>query len=232
MFGRLGGIARRRQRLGYLAGFVLTVVGVFVLLLPNSERLSAAGPANTGHEDLACADCHDDAEGSPLQQINANIRYHLNMRSAPVDFVHQPVDNAVCIDCHEKPDDRHPSFRFEEPRFKDAREAIEPQFCVSCHLEHSGGRVTQSDIGFCVNCHEGMDLKNDPLDVSHAELVADERWDTCLACHDFHGNHVYEVPTEMAEMFDIAEVVGYLDGGVSPYGTDFVSPARTERTGE
>ena len=35
-----------------------------------------------------------------------------------------------------------PYFDFFEPRFAEAREKIQPQFCLSCHLEHSGKRVT------------------------------------------------------------------------------------------
>lgn len=232
MAKRKGSVARRRQRIGYLSGFVLAAVVLLIVLFPGNDRLSAAGPANTGHEALACSDCHDSAVGSPFQQLNANIRFYLNMRSAPVDFVHEPVDNMVCMDCHDKPNDRHPTYRFEEPRFKDAREAIEPQYCVSCHLEHNGMRVTQPETTFCVHCHQDLEMREDPLDVSHAELALTEQWDTCLACHDFHGNHAYEVPTQMADMYEVLEIMEYFEGGESPYGNEFVTPPLTERTSE
>jgi hypothetical protein len=60
-------------------------------------------------------------------------------------------------------------------------------------------------------------MKNDPLDVPHSELVAQNRWNTCLQCHDFHGNHIYEVPKLMKDTFSMEIIKSYLKGGDSPY---------------
>ena len=60
---------------------------------------------------------------------------------------------------------------------------------MSCHREHQGVRVTLTEIGYCRHCHEETRLKRDPLDVSHEALIKAKEWDSCLGCHDFHGNH-------------------------------------------
>ena len=107
-----------------------------------------------------------------------------------VDFGHQPVTNATCLECHDRPNDRHPVFRFFEPRFAEAREQIQPQYCLSCHLEHSGKRVTTFEITSCVHCHKDITLNHDPTTISHEDLIEAGQWESCLGCHDFHGNHV------------------------------------------
>ena len=50
-------------------------------------------------------------------------------------------------------------------------ETNKEEFCISCHLEHRGVRVTMADIGYCRHCHEDTRLKIDPLDVSHEALI-------------------------------------------------------------
>ena len=61
-------------------------------------------------------------------------------------------------------------------------------------------------------------MEEDPLDVSHETLVNDERWETCLGCHDYHGNNAYTLATEVSEAFTPEQVQSYADGGDSPYG--------------
>ncbi|PKM37694.1 MAG: hypothetical protein CVV06_04420 [Gammaproteobacteria bacterium HGW-Gammaproteobacteria-10] len=126
--------------------------------------------------------------GSPCQQIQANIRFVLGRRETTAAFIHSAVGNEQCLRCHERPNDRHPVYRFLEPRFAKAREKISPQSCVSCHNEHRGRRVTFGRIDYCRYCHEKTELRKAPLDISHADLITLKQWDTCLGCHDFHGN--------------------------------------------
>jgi len=209
---------RRNLAIGLGAGLGLAVLGV--LLAPGREALHARGPMNTGHSELNCADCHEPAPGTLRQQIQANTLYALGGRETPADFGVVDVGSAQCLACHERPDNRHPVFRFFEPRFAEAREALHPESCVSCHTEHKGRRVTVDTTGFCEHCHDETQLKNDPVDISHAELVEQERWETCLGCHDFHGNHKYEVSTRIADVFGEDAIRAYFDGGPSPYGDD------------
>ena len=54
---------------------------------------------------------------------------------------------------------------------------------------------------------------------SHAVLAANKQWDTCLQCHDFHGNHRRVTPKVAAGMIDRAAVDAYLTSGPDPYGT-------------
>ena len=74
------------------------------------------------------------------------------------------------------------------------------------------------DIVFCQACHSDLKLKSDPLDISHQQLTADRQWDTCLGCHDFHGNHIFKSPTTLAAKADVHALRDYLASGPSPYG--------------
>lgn len=183
---------------------------------------------NTGHESLACDSCHRPADGTIRQQLQANVKYWLGMRKTEADFGNKDVGNADCLQCHERPFDRHPVFRFNEPRFREARQAIAPQNCVSCHREHSDVRVTARS-GYCVECHSDLELKNDPIDVSHVDLARQQRWQTCLGCHDFHGNHVMDTPKRLSDAHSLAELDRYFAGGKSPYPNELRARARKER---
>ena len=161
--------------IGYWTGFIALLLLLAVLWSPEQESLHASGPANTGHETLSCKDCHQAASGSFRQQVQANIRYWLGLRSKPTDFQFLPVTNKECIACHDRPKDNHPAHRFLEPRFAEARANISAHKCVSCHQEHQGARVT-IETTFCSNCHQKLKLKKDPLPVfSHEKLIDREK---------------------------------------------------------
>ena len=219
---------RRRQNLGYAIGIAVGLGCLAVFLWPSQEQLHALGPMNTGHENFRCESCHVPAPGTTRQQLQATVRYWLGWRETPVDFGHQDVSNAVCLRCHERPNDRHPVYRFLEPRFAKAREQIEPQLCVSCHLEHRGQRVTLTDTGYCSTCHKETTLKRDPMDIPHERLIAEDRWETCLGCHDFHGNHLMKTKTRVEEVWPQAQLRAYFNGGPSPYPKALHHPAKKE----
>ncbi len=187
---------------------------------------------NTGHDKLACTTCHRDAPGSFRQQIQANLRYVFGRREASVSFGRLLVGNTDCMACHERPNDRHPVYRFLEPRFSQAREKLRPHQCVSCHAEHQGRRVTLAEIGYCVNCHKDTRLKKDPIDVSHADLIAGKQWDSCLGCHDFHGNHIMQVEKSVDKRTPTEKIRAYFDGGSSPYGTNLHYKAKQDGKGQ
>jgi hypothetical protein len=218
---------RRRQRLGLAAGATAGLAVTALLALPGQERLHAHGPMNTGHEALVCTSCHRPAPGTMRQQLQANTRWALGMRSHPADFGLQAVDNPACLRCHDRPNDRHPVFRFVEPRFAAARRAIAPHRCVSCHREHNGRRLTV-EPGYCVNCHSELSMSKDPLDVPHATLVERGDWLSCLGCHDFHGNHEMKTPTRLSEALPAQRIAEYFAGAPSPYPGEVVYAARTE----
>jgi Cytochrome c7 and related cytochrome c len=217
-----------RRRVGAGVGLGLAIAAWSALLAPGQEHLTAPGTMNVGHGQLACTNCHRPAPGTVRQQIQAGTRFVLGLRETPVDFGFREVENGDCYACHERPFDRHPVFRFNEPRFSDARKAIAPQRCASCHREHSGRRVTVQP-GYCRHCHGELEMKNDPLDVSHATLVRESLWLSCLGCHDFHGNHVMKSPTHLADAISSLRVGRYFQGDVSPYPTQLKKPARQER---
>ena len=216
----LGAEQKRWWRSLVRPGAFAAVAVASLALIPALERFLAVGPANTGHEDLDCVSCHDPARGTMRQQLQANARWALGQRETPADFVHAPVGNSVCNDCHDREgEDRHPSFRFKEARFDEAREAIAPQLCVSCHMEHLGGRVTVEG-DYCTHCHQEFEIDEDIIEPKHQALADEERFDTCLQCHDFHGNHRMEEPEDLDGAWSIDEVRAYLDGGEDPYGED------------
>ena len=214
-------------RYGYWAGAMMALIVVAFFFVPGQEAHRSIGPANTGHESLECGACHVSAPGTMRQQVQANLRYQLGQRSHPVDFQNQPITNDTCLECHARPTDSHPVFRFNEPRFAQARADIQPQLCVSCHLEHEGKRVT-IEPGFCSHCHQDLELKNDPLDVTHTELVMANNWNSCLGCHDFHGNHLMELATELDQALDIEEILTYFEGSPSPYANEKLYSAKEQ----
>lgn len=216
------------QKRSYLAGLILGAAGVGVLLWPAQNWLHAKGPMNTGHAELQCPDCHLDAPGTVRQQLQANMRFILGMRQTPADFVHRPVVNETCLGCHERPNDRHPVYRFLEPRFAKARATLAPHRCVSCHLEHEGRRVTLREVGYCVTCHKETRLRKEPVDVPHDRLIALAAWDTCLGCHDFHGNHVRKTEKTVDKRIPAETLRDYFGGGRSPYGGELRYKARKE----
>ena len=138
---------RIHQHRAYATGIAIGLVSLCLLLLPENDRFHVRGPMNTGHEKIKCGSCHKEAPGTLRQQIQANLHFIFAQRNHPADFGHRPVGNENCLFCHERPNDRHPVYRFLEPRFQKTRESLKPQYCISCHAEHHGQRVTLAEIG-------------------------------------------------------------------------------------
>ncbi|MEM9001714.1 MAG: cytochrome c3 family protein [Bacteroidota bacterium] len=211
---------RKRQFTGILIGFVLgALLIVFFTLEPSKEYISL-GPMNSGHGDLSCVTCHADAKGNLSQQIQSNISHTLGIRKKNVDFGTQDVTVDNCLQCHDRPNDRHPTYRFSEPRFADAIKKINTTTCITCHSEHHGERVTIAPLNYCMNCHQDLTVEDDPLDISHEQLIADKEWFTCIQCHDFHGNHRYKVAKRLKDTIPILKIEAYLKGGEDPFGND------------
>ena len=211
---------RKRQVIGGIIGVVLGVSLFYIFTLDATEDYVSIGPMNTGHEELNCFACHADAKGNLLQQVQSNISHAVGARENGVDFGTQDVTVDNCLQCHDRPNDRHPVYRFSEPRFKDAVKNIDATTCITCHTEHKEERVSVASINYCMNCHQDLVVENDPLDISHDVLIAKEEWFTCIQCHDFHGNHRYDVPEKMSDTIPMHAIQAYFDGGEDPYGTN------------
>ncbi len=211
---------RKRQFWGGMIGGFVGLVLFGLLSLDSSEQYVSLGPLNTGHEELSCVACHVDAKGNLSQQLQSNLAHTLGMRKNPVDFGTQDVTVANCLACHDRPNDRHPTYRFSEPRFKEAIRVVNATTCITCHTEHKEKRVTIYPIDYCMNCHQDLQIEDDPLDVSHVQLVAQNQWSTCIQCHDFHGNHTYDVPKNLKDTIPLRTIQVYLDGGKDPFGTN------------
>ena len=142
-------------------------------------------------------------------------------REKPVGFGHQDVSNNECLQCHDRPDERHPPYRFMEPRFAEVRKSVSAHQCIFCHREHLGSVLTIAQSNYCQYCHQDMDLKKDIIKPSHSNLAQRKQWRSCLQCHDFHGNHEREVPTRLADAIKAKDLEMYFTGKAqSPYGLD------------
>lgn len=205
------------RRLPYVTGLVVAFLPL-ILLMPTLSNFVPNNSYGPGHEDLACSDCHLKAPGTIRQQLQAKAKHLLGLRDSSADFGMREVDSPSCTRCHQNPNDRHPTHRFFEPRFAQARRELGPQTCVNCHREHTGGRLSQTNTGFCSSCHGDLAIKNDPTRPTHEALAHDRRWETCLTCHDFHGNHTHTPPTDLQNAITPAAVVAYLRRAQSPYG--------------
>lgn len=205
-----------RQRVGLMAGAGVSLLMMWFTVFVDREMV-AKGPLNTGHESLACEDCHRPAPGTVRQQIQGIFR-HLFHNKEAVEFGTVPVRNRICLNCHENPTDRHPVYRFLEPRFEKVRANMAVHQCMTCHREHLGVRVSLHTGTFCAHCHLKIEIEKDPLNVPHKQLAKEERWDSCLQCHDFHGNHHWQWPIDTNNAIPVSKIQDYFDGGPSPYG--------------
>jgi hypothetical protein len=211
---------RKRQFIGGMIGLTIGIIIYVFFSLESSEKYLSLGPMNTGHDDISCVTCHADAKGNLSQQIQSNIQHKLGMRAHGVDFGTQDVTKENCLVCHDRPNDRHPSYRFSEPRFKEAIKNIDATTCITCHTEHKGKRITveKLKLNYCMNCHKDLKVEEDPLDISHEKLIADKQWYTCIQCHDFHGNHTYDVAKRLKDTIPMKVIEEYINGGKDPYG--------------
>ncbi len=211
---------RKRQVIGGGIGLLIGVLIFVFLTLDASKDYVSIGPMNSGHEEISCVTCHADAEGNLSQQIQSNLSYMVGARAHSADFGTKDVTSNNCLECHDRPNDRHPTYSFSEPRFKDAIKNIDATSCITCHSEHHGARVTISKVNYCYNCHQDLEVEEDPLDISHKQLIASEEWDTCIQCHDFHGNHTYEVPHKLKDTIPLKTIKNYFKGGADPFGSN------------
>ncbi|MEP5340795.1 MAG: hypothetical protein ABJL44_02215 [Algibacter sp.] len=211
---------RKRQFIGGIIGVVIGVSAFFILTLEANEAYISIGPMNLGHQEVSCIACHADAKGNLLEQVQSNIAHAAGMRKKGVDFGSQDVTLNNCLECHDRPNDRHPNHRFSEPRFKEAVKKNDATTCITCHSEHHGERVTVVSIDYCMNCHQDLKVEHDPLDIDHKTLIARKAWSTCIQCHDFHGNHRYKVPSQLKDTIPLKTIDRYFKGGEDPFGTN------------
>ena len=103
-----------------------------------------------------------------------------------------------------------PFSRFKEIRFAEQRKELGIHECRACHSEHSGTRMSILPSNYCRSCHENTEIKTTRWILSIRIYSEMEKWNTCLQCHDFHGNHIYEVPQKMKDTIPLLEVQNYL----------------------
>lgn len=210
----------------FLAAAVFLLGGLTLYETP-AQTWVAHGPIQTGHQEIACRTCHVKSTGTTRQQIQANIRYMTGLRETPVDFGYGPVTSDQCLGCHQRSNERHPIYRFNEPRFAEAVANLPANTCLGCHTEHENARSFMPLDG-CKECHRDLVLKTDPLDVSHMDLIDNKQWQTCLGCHDFHGNHARKAQSLMGDAYPASVIEAYLRDGPSPYGDIKIFEGKTE----
>lgn len=192
-------------------------LGAMSLWTQPAAHWLAQGPLQQDHADVSCRGCHTPSPGTVRQQVQAKLGHALGWRATDVDFGHGPVTSDHCLDCHQRDNERHPIYRFREPRFETALAEVQADSCLGCHSEHAGARVSAEPV-VCRACHADLKLANDPVNIPHATLIAAGKWTTCLGCHDFHGNHSYDPPTHVQQMIPPAAISDYFRQGPPPYG--------------
>lgn len=217
------------KRNSYFLAGIISLICIILLLQTDFEHWNQPGPFNPGHEDLACNECHLKAKSSVRQQLQVNVQYWLGQRKAETDFYFHKIDNGHCIACHNMDKDLHSSYRFNEPRFNEVREKIHPELCVSCHKEHVGQRISQFKISDCQFCHKELKLKNDPITVPHGELIERKDWQTCLGCHDYHGNHDMVLEKTVGRAIKQEQLLDYFRVAESPYAGSLITKAKSTR---
>jgi|SaaInlV_165m_DNA_2_1040747.scaffolds.fasta_scaffold07255_2 hypothetical protein len=170
------------------------------------------------HGELNCDQCHQSADGTVRQQLQANLKHWLGTREHGVDWVTRAISNSDCLDCHRNHQDPHAPHLFLEPKFEETRNEIHPEFCTSCHAEHNGA-ISVIGNAYCFHCHENIDLADDPAQPSHLYLVQNKKWDSCLRCHDYHDNHADKTPRILTDAPALLQIEEYLEGkSKSPHG--------------
>ena len=220
-------ITRRRI---YQIAFLVMLLPLLLVLVDSWNSVLPHNHLTKGHQDFECKECHAQAPGTVRQQLQAKAKAFIGLRESSAPFMHMPVNNQTCSQCHQRPDDRHAPNRFLEPRFAKARAAIAPEQCVSCHREHNQAAVTVSDAGYCVQCHHDLKVDNDKTTPTHAALINAKRWETCLQCHDFHGNHKRKTPDTLEKALSPSKVSDYLKDGQSPYGPLLLESAKPKKS--
>lgn len=191
-------------------------LAAMVLLAKPFRSAVAHGPLISGHSDVDCQSCHINAPGTIRQQIQAQLKYVLGRRAEPVDFGYMSVGSIQCLSCHTSPNDRHPIYRFREPRFASATKVVDATSCLGCHSEHKSSFLSSSTT-FCSACHESLEIAADDIEITHKNLIENARWDSCIGCHGYHGNHVYAAPKVMADAIPTHEIQKYLQGDMQPF---------------
>ena len=205
-----------RQKRAFISALVLSTTIMIILMHPANSSLNQLGQMNPGHDNLRCIACHLQEIGTLRQRLRANVMNLIDSRKPSFAIMNKPVTNKECMQCHQRDDDRHPTYRFNEPKYSRIRTIIAPQLCNSCHQEHRGQKVSsQQDI--CQHCHDELRIRKDPLEISHQTLIKQEQWNSCLGCHDFHGNHIRETPIKSADAISKHTIKKYFSDAGSPY---------------
>lgn len=219
--------ARRRQVYGMLVGLICSAIAVISLKQPDNEPWLSKGPLISGHKDLNCSSCHYEAEGTIRQQLQAKTKFSLGLRHEDLEFGTLKVNNAACQSCHDRPDDHHPVFRFNEARFSEARKTMDATQCSSCHAEHTATLASVPQESMCLSCHQNLKIKNDPLEIPHERLIANPLVISCLQCHDYHGNHELKLATSIKDTIPVQAILSYLRSGADPYAKEKLKKAST-----
>ena len=133
---------QQQKVLRFRKGLVIgaSLVGAFIILIQSNtwQYKMAPGPMNTGHAALACHECHQESQGTFRQQLQANIQYWLGKRNTLVTMGYSRVSNKDCVDCHRRPKDTHPVYRFMEPKYSEVRQSLRAHICVAPRVDVYG----------------------------------------------------------------------------------------------
>ena len=221
-------ISKFPRKLPLMAGIFVTVLSVAAMTSPSTEQFLSPGGDNEMHEGMACDQCHETAEGTIRQQVQANVYHWLGSRQHGADFLTQPVESADCEACHPMKENFHPQQKLRKSKYYELDTMLGIRECSGCHDHHSSS-VMQHAMTLCMHCHEVWGKKPDTTTPTHVELIAQGRWETCLQCHEFHGGHQREKIFLLEDAHKVDTIQNSLHGkSADPYG-DLRTPYLKER---
>lgn len=224
---------RRRNLIIFMAIFFLSITGNFKLFAQGAEKNSCLEcHSRTVKKDILhgptatdCSICHvpngqkhpqEDVSGFTYYEEGAQLCYscHTELESErKLKYVHKPVKNGECSECHEVHSSNDPKFVFTSSpdlcffchsEYDDKREtakivhtaSYEGDACIQCHTPHASAQkrlLTDKSKQLCLNCHDKKIVKDDGKtlvnmakhleDNSHFHKALNKR---CTSCHNAH----------------------------------------------
>lgn len=169
-----------KWRMRVLAGMVM-MMGLLVFSVAYSQQNKYK--LKMGATGKLCLDCHD--------------KFQEKLKSK---FVHTPVKNGECSECHNPHTSSHGKLLYEDPNkacFKCHEEVVPKNAksihkiardgnCVKCHDPHGSNNkdnLLKAGNDLCFTCHKDLGAS-----ISKAKFKHNPVEEGCLNCHDPHGS--------------------------------------------
>ena len=158
----------------------LFLVSMAVFSLAHSQNKFKLKPGATGE---LCLNCHD--------------KFSEKLKSP---FVHTPVKNGECSECHNPHTSSHGKLLGDDPnkaclkcheavvpeKAKSSHKIVAEGNCVGCHDPHASNHkanLLKAGNDLCLSCHKELGVAITKIKFKHSPVAKG-----CLNCHDPHGS--------------------------------------------